>query len=44
MAKQNDEKVDWPLVLKIAVAILSAILGALGEAATHCAGSILNIQ
>lgn len=43
MTKQNEEKVDWPLVLKIAVAILSAILGALGEASTHCAETILNI-
>lgn len=35
-------KVDWPLVLKIAIAVLSAILGAIAGAKSGAVATVIN--
>ena len=46
--KQNNEpipdegKINWQLILKIAIAVLSAILGAIGTAKVQAIGTFIN--
>jgi hypothetical protein len=42
-AMEQNKNIDWKTILKVTIAILSAILGAIGEATTNCIGTILNI-
>lgn len=42
-AMEQNKNINWKTVLTVAIAILSAILGAIGENATNCIGTILNI-
>lgn len=39
---EQNKPINWKAVLTVAIAILSAILGAIGENATNCIGTILN--
>lgn len=34
-------KIDWRLVINVAIAVLSALAGALGESATHIVAKIV---
>lgn len=38
----NGGKIDWQLILKIAIAVLSAILGAIGTAKVQAVGTFIN--
>lgn len=42
-AMEQKKKINWKTVLTVAIAILGAILGAIGENATNCIGTILNL-
>ena len=40
--KPEDNGINWQLVLKIAIAVLSAILGAIGTAKVQAVGTFIN--